>query len=260
MAGIRIDLLRHWAIFVAVAEEQHFGAAADRLGMSQPSVSQGLRRLEDHVDLRLIDRGGRAVAITAEGRRVLPLARTLLRDAHHLAAEVGRIAESRLILDCGVAASLPASLMAAAVSGLASAGARVEMRRAACSLIVDAVGTGELACGIVEDPTPHADLARGKLHEFPRALLEPAGSAALERSRITWPALSGRELVTLPRPDGLGGKTGTAEVADGPAHGWFAGIDGDVAFTASIEGVDSSGPAVTMAGDFLRGAGDALRS
>ncbi len=58
--------------------------------------------------------------------------------------------------------------------------------------------------------------------------------------------------------DGLGGKTGTAEVAGGPAHGWFAGIDGDVAFTAFIEGADSSGPAVTMAGDFLRGAGDAL--
>ncbi|WP_235681229.1 penicillin-binding transpeptidase domain-containing protein [Tomitella gaofuii] len=54
--------------------------------------------------------------------------------------------------------------------------------------------------------------------------------------------------------DGLGGKTGTAEVADGPAHGWFAGIRGDVAFTAFIQGADSSGPAVTMAGDFLRGA------
>lgn len=51
----------------------------------------------------------------------------------------------------------------------------------------------------------------------------------------------------------LGGKTGTAEVADGPAHGWFAGIRGDVAFTAFIEGADSSGPAVQMAGEFLRG-------
>ncbi|MDN5757352.1 MAG: penicillin-binding protein [Tomitella sp.] len=58
--------------------------------------------------------------------------------------------------------------------------------------------------------------------------------------------------------DGLGGKTGTAEIADGKAHGWFAGAVDDVAFTAFIEGADSSGPAVTMAGEFLRGAGDAL--
>ncbi|GAA4823994.1 penicillin-binding transpeptidase domain-containing protein [Tomitella cavernea] len=53
--------------------------------------------------------------------------------------------------------------------------------------------------------------------------------------------------------DRLGGKTGTAEVSGGPAHGWFAGIRGDVAFTAFIQGADSSGPAVAMAGDFLRG-------
>lgn len=54
---------------------------------------------------------------------------------------------------------------------------------------------------------------------------------------------------------GLGGKTGTAEVAGGPAHGWFVGSTGDLAFAVLIEGADSSGPAVTMAADFLRAAG-----
>lgn len=54
---------------------------------------------------------------------------------------------------------------------------------------------------------------------------------------------------------GLGGKTGTAEVANGPAHGWFVGSTGDLAFAVLIEGADSSGPAVTMAADFLSSAG-----
>ncbi|HHX86459.1 MAG TPA: penicillin-binding protein [Actinomycetales bacterium] len=54
---------------------------------------------------------------------------------------------------------------------------------------------------------------------------------------------------------GLGGKTGTAEVGDGPAHGWFVGSTGDLAFAVLIEGADSSGPAVTMAADFLGSAG-----
>lgn len=54
---------------------------------------------------------------------------------------------------------------------------------------------------------------------------------------------------------GLGGKTGTAEVGNGPAHGWFVGITGDLAVAVLIEGADSSGPAVSMAADFLTSAG-----
>ena len=54
---------------------------------------------------------------------------------------------------------------------------------------------------------------------------------------------------------GLGGKTGTAEVGSGPAHGWFVGFTGDIAVAVLIEGADSSRPAVEMAADFLGGAG-----
>lgn len=54
---------------------------------------------------------------------------------------------------------------------------------------------------------------------------------------------------------GLGGKTGTAEVATGPAHGWFVGSTGDIAVAVLIEGADSSGPAVEMAARFLAAAG-----
>ncbi|TJZ80482.1 penicillin-binding protein [Rhodococcus oryzae] len=50
----------------------------------------------------------------------------------------------------------------------------------------------------------------------------------------------------------LRGKTGTAEVGDAPAHGWFVGIDGDVAFAVFVAGADSSAPAVDAAGRFLR--------
>ncbi|MDN6813461.1 MAG: penicillin-binding protein, partial [Corynebacterium variabile] len=51
---------------------------------------------------------------------------------------------------------------------------------------------------------------------------------------------------------GLGGKTGTAEVDGGAAHGWFVGVVGDVAFCTFIEGADSSTPAVNLSGEFLR--------
>lgn len=60
----------------------------------------------------------------------------------------------------------------------------------------------------------------------------------------------------------LGGKTGTAEFGDpaqyggmAPSHGWFAGISGDIAFATLVVGGESSTPAVTVSGEFLRGAG-----
>lgn len=55
-------------------------------------------------------------------------------------------------------------------------------------------------------------------------------------------------------PD-LGGKTGTAEFGDNThSHGWFAGIVDDIAFATLIVGGDSSAPAVTLTGEFLRPA------
>lgn len=54
---------------------------------------------------------------------------------------------------------------------------------------------------------------------------------------------------------GLGGKTGTAEFGDNThSHGWFAGIAGDIAFATLVVGGDTSTPAVSVSGQFLRPA------
>jgi len=54
---------------------------------------------------------------------------------------------------------------------------------------------------------------------------------------------------------GLGGKTGTAEFGDNThSHGWFAGIVGDIAFATLVVGGDTSAPAITVSGAFLRPA------
>jgi cell division protein FtsI/penicillin-binding protein 2 len=67
--------------------------------------------------------------------------------------------------------------------------------------------------------------------------------------------VSGGTATALQDIPGLGGKTGTAEYGDNThSHGWFAGIVGDLAFATLVVGGDTSTPAVSVSGDFLRPA------
>jgi DNA-binding transcriptional LysR family regulator len=78
--------LRLVRYFTAVAEHRHFGRAATELRIAQPSLSRQIRRLEQQLGARLLDRTPQGTALTEAGEVFLPRARALLRSAAQAAA------------------------------------------------------------------------------------------------------------------------------------------------------------------------------
>lgn len=85
--------LRLVRYFTVVAEHRHFGRAAAALRVAQPSLSRQIRRLEQQLGARLLDRTPRGTTLTEAGEVFLPLAKGLLRSATQAAARARAAAQ-----------------------------------------------------------------------------------------------------------------------------------------------------------------------
>lgn len=100
MHDILIDLVYHGTMLsfrqlqylVALADLQHFGRAANSLNVSQPTLSLQLRKLEDQLGVRLVDRGHGTVQLTPVGREIASRARKMLLDVNDIEALARRSA------------------------------------------------------------------------------------------------------------------------------------------------------------------------
>ena len=73
---------------LALAREQHFGRAAEACGVTQPTLSAGVKQLEDSFGVLLVNRGSRFQDFTPEGERVLDWARRIVGDTRAMREEV----------------------------------------------------------------------------------------------------------------------------------------------------------------------------
>lgn len=135
-------LIRHLDYFVTLAEEAHFGRAAELCGISQPALSQAIRKLEEDLGAPLIVRGQRFEGLTAEGEKVLAWGRQILSDYGSLRADLGGRRKGGLtgVLRLGVdAAAMP--LMPAFCE-------RFETRNPLARIRIDGLSPPQILAGI----------------------------------------------------------------------------------------------------------------
>lgn len=184
---MHIGALRY---LVAVIDEGSFARAARRLHVSQPSVSQAIRRLEEQFGLTLLDRSGARVVATAEGVRVIEDVRAALGHLDRAFERAnGDTSVASLRIGCTNLAAL--WLMPELLAGFG--GARPEIEVAVVELDVPAQAEALLAGRIdmtIGDALPwHSDLEAVVVREHPCAIWMAATHPLASHAAIELPML-----------------------------------------------------------------------
>ncbi|MEV7358926.1 MULTISPECIES: LysR substrate-binding domain-containing protein [unclassified Kitasatospora] len=197
-----MDLLGHLRHFRAVAEDRHFGRAAERLRIAQPSLSQRIKRLERELGVTLFDRGPRGVELTPAGLLLLAEAKEVLESTARLLATAADLRTGRAgTLRAAVPPELGPAVLAALLTGFESAspGTRLELRELPVAVMARELAQHTVDVAVVRHPCPAAGLAFGPVLHQPLGVLLAAGSPDADRPELAVAELTGRRLVFFPR-------------------------------------------------------------
>src|SRR6266542_2665065 len=87
-AGGRVKVIDKLEYLMALARERHFGRAAEACGVTQPTLSAGVKQLEETLGVLLVQRGSRFIGFTPEGERTLDWARRIVGDERAMRQEI----------------------------------------------------------------------------------------------------------------------------------------------------------------------------
>ena len=196
--------LRHLRYFVGVAEEQHFGRAAARLRVAQPSLSRQIHDLESEMGFLLFDRLPRGVRLSAAGKLFLSDARRILQDVDEAKRRAERIALGKAgTLRIGIATAV--SWHGLVVDSFREFRRRqpdveLELHHLLSVHQIEAILSGRLDAGFAASLTPwHKDLAHWEFVQDRMLLAVPKGHHLTKREGIRLRDLRDMPFVWFPR-------------------------------------------------------------
>lgn len=224
----RLDL-RLVEYFIAVAEELHFGRAAARLHIAQPSLSQQIRRLEDHLGVALFQRDSRNVELTTAGEALLREGRETLRQARRTIQATRTADGERLTIGFYGSAANRLLVEVLRVFGERHPRCQVSVREGLLGRIDDLLD-GSVDLAFTRLLPGQTGLEATVLAEEPRLVALPRGHRLAERDTVRLAELRHESFIVNPAvPD------------DGPPERWLAeqrrhGLPGRIAAqSASVQ-------------------------
>jgi LysR family transcriptional regulator, cyn operon transcriptional activator len=179
--------LRHLRYFLAVAEAAHFTRAAERLHVTQPTLSHQIRQLEGQLNLALFDRVGGRVRLTAAGELLAPYARRVMRELTEAHTALGELHGLRRgVLRIGIVQTVNACVIPEIVSryGEAHPGIRVACTELSVEEIEAGVAAGRLDLGVSFLPPARAGLDGRQLYTEELVAVVAANHALAGRKQI----------------------------------------------------------------------------
>jgi LysR family hydrogen peroxide-inducible transcriptional activator len=185
---------------VAVADLRHFGRAAERCNVTQPTLSSQLRKLEELLGVPLVERTTRSVTLTPVGERIVTHARRILEEADTI-SEIARHRHGTLmsILRLGIIPTLSPYILPLLLNRLHSSfpGLRLVLREDLTDNLLTALDEHALDVLLIALPDPVEDYPSMPLFREPFWLVCPTQHRLSNQSVITEEELSRERLLLL---------------------------------------------------------------
>jgi DNA-binding transcriptional LysR family regulator len=195
--------LRHLRYFVAVAEECHFGRAAQRLFISQPPLSRQIQDLEEELGVRLLERSNHKVRLTDAGHQFLEGARLTLAQADRAASRARRAGQGKLgYLPLGYIPTADLSLLPRILRPFRERypDVELELRSAGVADQIRELRSGRILAGFIRLPVREPGLRVEPLFREPLVVALPRRHPLLAHRRVPVRALSQEPFIVFPRP------------------------------------------------------------